>query len=124
VYSKTSDTPTIRKNIGLLLSSYTKAINRGFERKGSLFQPHTKAKEIIDESYLITLVSYIHQNPIRAKLVSHLENWPYSSYPSLIEMDGEQWNKNEELSAFFPTQHDFQSFSEDLIESVREEFWV
>jgi REP element-mobilizing transposase RayT len=52
--------PSIKKNIGLLLSSYTKAINKRYKRHGSLFQPHSKAKEIDDNQYLLTLISYIH----------------------------------------------------------------
>ena len=31
--------------------------------------------------YLLNCFNYIHQNPIKANLVSQLDDWPYSSWP-------------------------------------------
>lgn len=81
----TSDDITmIKKNIGVLLSSYTKAVNKSFSRVGSLFQQHTKAKLIVDDKSLLTVISYIHQNPIRKNLITNLENWEFSSYQDYL----------------------------------------
>ena len=80
VYVKSNDSITLKKSIGLLLSSYTKAINKSFSRVGSLFQQHTKTKLIVDDKSLLTVISYIHQNPKRKSLVSNLEDWEFSSY--------------------------------------------
>lgn len=69
--------------IGSILSSYTQAINRQFQRTGSLFQARTKSKNLgtnNDNLYPITCFHYIHQNPIRANLVDSLEKWTFSSY--------------------------------------------
>ncbi|MBP9211949.1 MAG: transposase [Bacteroidetes bacterium] len=76
----TDDMDRLRDNIGILLSSYTKGINKRFDRHGSLFQKHTKAIWIEDESYLITVCRYIHLNPLRAKLVMSPVDWQFSSY--------------------------------------------
>ncbi|MDP2363970.1 MAG: transposase, partial [Ignavibacteria bacterium] len=77
----TSDnTPLIKKSIGLLLSSYTKAINKSYSRVGSLFQQHTKTKLLLGDNYLLTVISYIHQNPLRKNLVSVIQDWEFSSY--------------------------------------------
>lgn len=84
VYIKSNDSLTIKKNIGLLLSSYTKAVNKSFSRVGSLFQQHTKSKLIEDDKSLLTVISYIHQNPKRKNLVSSLEDWEFSSYQDYI----------------------------------------
>lgn len=69
----TDDIDRLKKQIGIHLSSYTKAINKAFKRNGSLFQQHTKAKLIDDENYLLTLLAYIHQNPIRSNLVDNFK---------------------------------------------------
>jgi putative transposase len=71
--------------IGSLLSSYTKAINKKHDRTGSLFRAGTKSKQLVYEkdpskSYLSTCFHDIHQNPVRAHLVSQLHDWQYSSY--------------------------------------------
>lgn len=72
--------------IGILLSSYSQAINKQKRTTGSLFQQKTKAKLLYEMnngsriSYLEQWFHYIHQNPIAARLVDDLSSWPYSSY--------------------------------------------
>jgi len=66
----------------ILLSSYTRAIQRQENRTGSLFQQNTQAKDLADgeAAYGPVCFCYIHQNPIRARLVKELAEWPWSSY--------------------------------------------
>jgi putative transposase len=72
--------------IGILLSSYSQAINKQNATTGSLFQQKTKCKILREEingeqeSYLETCFFYIHQNPVKAGIVTELKDWPYSSY--------------------------------------------
>ncbi|WP_345072094.1 transposase [Hymenobacter fastidiosus] len=67
--------------LGTALSSYTQGVNRDRQRTGALFQAKTKAQALeSNENYLRICFHYIHQNPVRAGLVSRLEDWPYSSY--------------------------------------------
>jgi putative transposase len=113
-----------RRAIALLLSSYTKAINVQLKRHGSLFQPHTKAMEITDESYLMTVMSYIHQNPVRAGLVSRMEDWQHSSYGNLLDASSDAWQKNAIINSRFDDRKAFKLFSEQILESVRSEFWI
>jgi len=84
--------------IGMLLSSYSQAINKQNHTTGSLFQQKTKAKCItgdagrgaqsdltgITNTYLITCMHYIHQNPWKANLIEQLEDWKYSSFREYI----------------------------------------
>lgn len=84
VYVKSKDSILIKKSIGLLLSSYTKAINKSYSRVGSLFKQHTKTKLIEDENNLLIVIAYIHQNPLRKNLVSLIEDWEFSSYQDYI----------------------------------------
>ena len=75
----------LSKNIGTVLSSYTKAINKEFNQRGNLFSHNTKAKCLNDEvnncDYAITCFHYIHQNSLTAKLCNNLNEWKFSSYP-------------------------------------------
>jgi len=80
------------------LSSYTKAINKQEERSGSLFRQNTKSKNISDanEEYFYGqyCLHYIHQNPLRAGLVTDIEEWRFSSYPDYIRIrNGSLCNK-------------------------------
>jgi len=73
--------------IGILLSSYSQAINKQNKTTGSLFQQKTKAKILYEVnnggriSYFEQCFHYIHQNPLVARMVKNLPDWPYSSYP-------------------------------------------
>jgi putative transposase len=66
--------------IGILLSSYSQAINKQNGTCGSLFQQKTKAKYLEHIDLARTVFNYIHQNPIRAGLAYKMEDWPFSSY--------------------------------------------
>lgn len=115
VQVKTDQIVKLKINIGVHLSSYTKAINKAFGRTGSLFQQHTKAKMIKEEEYLITLLTYIHQNPIRSGLVKDLKSWPYSSYLDLAGYRNSRFVDSSLINQYFPTVKEFQNFSEKTI---------
>jgi REP element-mobilizing transposase RayT len=76
-----ADTTRCSTDLRLLLSSYTRAIQKQQGRTGSLFQQHTKAKELNNNEYALACFCYIHQNPLRARLVRELGQWVWSSYP-------------------------------------------
>ena len=74
----------LSKNIGSLLSGYTRAFNNQNNRKGKLFTHNTVAKllnnqQINNYTILQNCFHYIHQNPIRAGLCRNIEDWQYSS---------------------------------------------
>jgi putative transposase len=74
--------------IAVLLRSYTRILQLERDFKGSLFQQKTKAKEVAGYDsfdgceHIKTCAQYIHQNPLKARLVKDLKYWPYSSYPN------------------------------------------
>jgi REP element-mobilizing transposase RayT len=85
--SETKQIGAIERNVlseGIrnMLQTYTKAINQQNHTTGSLFQQNTKAKCLDNESknYGFTCFHYIHQNPMKAKLVLKMEEWDYSSF--------------------------------------------
>jgi putative transposase len=46
---------------------------------GPLFQSRFKSVLVEDESYLVTLSSYIHLNPVRARMVENAADYRWSS---------------------------------------------
>lgn len=59
---------------------YTQRFNRAHSRVGHVFQGRYKAILVERDSYLLELARYVVLNPLRAKMVKHLESWPWSSY--------------------------------------------
>jgi REP-associated tyrosine transposase len=62
-----------------LQSSYAQAFNRRHRRVGHLFQGRYKAFVVQDEMHLVTLVRYIHMNPVVAGIVVRPEAYRWSS---------------------------------------------
>lgn len=61
--------------------SYAAYSNRKRRRSGHLFQGRYKAILVDADEYLTHLSRYIHLNPIRARMVDHLKDYQWSSYP-------------------------------------------
>ena len=71
---------TPSQRFGNFLNSYVKAINKTYERTGSLFQQRFPRKPVLTDDYLSQLVTYIHHNPQRHGLIADFKDWPFSSY--------------------------------------------
>src|SRR3970282_2542736 len=59
---------------------YTQRFNRSQHRDGPLFRGRYKAILIDAEEYFLSVVRYIHQNPLGAGLVSHIDRYRWSSH--------------------------------------------
>lgn len=65
------------KRIG---ASYVYWYNWKYERCGHLFQDRYKSETVEDDKYFLAVLRYIHQNPLKAKIVDELADYPWSSY--------------------------------------------
>jgi putative transposase len=79
-----------------LLTGYAVSFNRHNKRSGHLFQNRYKSIVCVEEPYLLELVRYIHLNPLRAGMVSNLEEldfYPWSGHAVLMGnrlLDGQE----------------------------------
>ena len=78
--------PHLSQQMQAFSLSYTKAINRRYERCGSLFQGRFRAIEVDSDGYLLHLTRYIHLNPVKAGFVKCPEDWEFSSYREYIDL--------------------------------------
>lgn len=84
-----------------LQATYTQKFNRRHRKVGHLFQGRYKAILCQKESYLLELIRYIAQNPVRAKLVKQSIDWRWSSFYDLIRLkDRHVVSVKEALSVF------------------------
>ncbi|WP_295421396.1 transposase [Sulfurovum sp.] len=67
--------------------NYAIYYNKKYKRTGHLWQERFKSWYVTDEAYLYTLMCYIEQNPLKAKMVKSLETYPYSSYHYFLEKE-------------------------------------
>jgi len=64
------------KRIGV---SFVWFYNAKYNATGHLFQDRFKSETIDNDKYLMTVIRYIHQNPVKAGLVEKPANWKWSS---------------------------------------------
>ena len=61
-------------------SSYVIWYNDKHDRCGHLFQERFKSEAVETDSYFLTVLRYIHQNPIKAKIANNIADYKWSSY--------------------------------------------
>ncbi len=64
---------------------HARRFNLVYGFRGRLYESRYHAKEVDSEAYLLELIRYIHQNPLRAGLAKGLGEWTYSSYSAYLE---------------------------------------
>ena len=70
----------ISKVMQMLGRYYVQYFNYTYQRTGTLWEGRYKATLIDTERYLLTCCRYIELNPVRAGMVKHPSEYPWSSY--------------------------------------------
>jgi putative transposase len=80
----------ISKMIQMLGRYYVQYFNSTYRRSGTLWEGRYKASLIDSDTYALTCYRYIELNPVRANMVAHPAEYPWSSYRgnALGENDG------------------------------------
>ncbi len=67
-------------------ATYAIYFNKKYKRSGHFWQGRFKSWYVTDYAYLYTLVNYIENNPVKAKIVKNVSEYQYSSYQSFVEI--------------------------------------
>ena len=82
--------PLVFKRIA---GSYVYWYNWKYHRCGHLFQDRFKSEPVETDEYFLTVLRYIHQNPVKAGICKEAEQYPFSSMgeylriPFLVDID-------------------------------------
>jgi len=93
-----------------LLTGYATKQNRRHGRHGHLFQNRYKSILCQEEPYLLELVRYIHLNPLRAGVVSSLEelkNYKYSGHNSIMIRNLDSWFSADDILKRFGSHRSY-----------------
>lgn len=80
------DVSVFMKRLGV---SYAYWYNWKYERTGHVFQDRFKSEEVENDAYLLTVIRYIHQNPVKAAIVRDPEEYQWSSCAIYYRCDGQ-----------------------------------
>lgn len=72
---------TIMKGIA---TSYAMFFNKKYNRVGHVFQDRFKSESVEDERYLMAVIRYVHNNPVKAEMVEKLDQYKWSSYQNYL----------------------------------------
>lgn len=70
---------TVSRTMSRIGTSYAKWYNQKYSRSGHVFQGRYGSECVEDDKYLLTVVRYIHNNPVKAGLVKEPEAYRWSS---------------------------------------------
>lgn len=90
----------ISERFRLLFLSYAKAINKEKQRRGSLFQKPFRRKEVSNQSYLTSLIYYIHQNPVHHGFCDRVQDYQWNSFNSFLSSSPSKIKKHDVLNLF------------------------
>ena len=74
----------VSKSFSNMFNSYAQSYNKWNLRLGSLFMQNMRKEIIRSEDEFRAMIYSTHVSPIELGLVKRVEDWPYSSYHSLI----------------------------------------
>ena len=104
----------IMKRIG---TSYAYYFNKKYKRVGHVFQDRYKSETIENERYLLSVIRYIHNNPVKAG-ICRIQEYKWSSYQIYVQETKEQKRQpeHEEILSYFSENEDrainlFKEFS-------------
>lgn len=66
-------------------SSYVYWYNWKYDRCGHLFQERYKSETVENDGYFLTVLRYIHKNPVKAGLIKNIQEYKWSSYNEYIK---------------------------------------
>ena len=100
------DTP-LSKIMQGINQRYTMYFNRKYKTVGHLFQGRYKAILCDRDAYLLSLIKYIHLNPVRAKIVENISQYQWSSH--------HEYAKKTKKKGMIDVDQVLMMFSEDKI---------
>ena len=108
--AKNDPLPVIMKRIGV---RYVTHFNEKYDRIGHLFQDRYKSEPVDSDSYFLTVLRYIHNNPVKAGLCEKPEDYSLSSARGYLLGDGiadasfaESITGKKELAAYLQKKND------------------
>jgi putative transposase len=101
----------LSRSMQWLALTYTRRFNNRHFRSGHLFQGRYKSIIIENDAYLMRLSCYIHRNPLRAKIVSRLSEYSWSSYKVYAYAEkGPDWLLTKPILSYFQSKDKHKAY--------------
>jgi len=99
----------LSRQFGNMFNAYSQSFNIRTKRTGGLFETPFKRKLVEQEDYFQALIFYIHNNPVKHKICERIQDYPWSSYGTIISFTPTRL-KRERVIGWFQGIHNFVAF--------------
>lgn len=111
---------TEKEDVDLIMKriagSYVYWYNWKYYRNGHLFQDRYKSEPVEEDTYFLTVLRYIHQNPIKSNQVKKVDGYKFSSYNDYIK--GKSVLVDIELAFSMMSKEEFITFNNEKNEDT------
>ena len=83
-------------------TAYAYYFNKKYNRVGHVFQDRFRSEPVENDRYLLSVIRYIHNNPVKAKIVNQPQQYKWSSYSLYLKEQKGIIDKGEILNLFSP----------------------
>lgn len=102
-----------------LMTAYTKYFSLRHNLRGHVFESRYQSIIVDKDEYLLSVSRYIHQNPVRAGIVTKPQDYSWSSYKAFIEPEEERLVDQEEtLGMFSQDKNKAKALYQEFVEEV------
>lgn len=84
-----------------IASRYARVVQARLDTTGHLFEKRYHAVVVDVDAYLLELLRYVHLNPVRAGLVAHPSDYPWSSHHAYLGSGSRPWVTTERALSMF-----------------------
>lgn len=99
----------LSSNIQRIASVYALWFNQKYQRIGYLFQDRFKSEAIENESYFLSCLRYILQNPVKAGICDKASSYRWNSYRAYFNAS-ESFVQTKFIHRFFDSKKDFDEY--------------
>ena len=98
-----------------LAGKYAMYYNHRHAFRGHVFEDRYKSCLVKEDDYFLQTSRYIHLNPVKARIAAHPEDYPWSSYKTILQMEDDRITTYEKTLRYFGTKRaaGYRSFVED-----------
>lgn len=102
----------IGTSIQRITCSYVQWHNAKYARVGHLFQNRFRSEPVLTEGYLLRVLRYIHNNPVKANMCNRLSDYKWSSYNDYINsyIGKNSFIYTDMYKEFFQTRQSFEDY--------------
>jgi putative transposase len=93
---------SISRIMNFINTKYAKYFNKKYHHSGHVFEKRFSSELVDSSEYELELSKYIHLNPLKANMVTNLEDYPWSSYPAYAQLVNSTLVETKRILSYFP----------------------